>query len=95
MMDRNAPDKLTDTPKKGYDESKALIKKWHGNGRQLYRNERRSFQNERTPQRKFGKHQGRWRRWQLGAPYDVTQERGARVFAEKDEIVLRHAANVA
>jgi guanine deaminase len=36
VMDRNAPDALTDTPKKGYDESKALIKKWHGKGRQLY-----------------------------------------------------------
>lgn len=36
MMDRNAPDALTDTPKKGYDESKALIRKWHGKGRQLY-----------------------------------------------------------
>jgi len=36
MMDRNAPDALTDTPKNGYDESKALIKKWHGKGRQLY-----------------------------------------------------------
>jgi guanine deaminase len=36
MMDRNAPEALTDTPKKGYDESKALIKKWHGKGRQLY-----------------------------------------------------------
>ena len=36
MMDRNAPDALTDTPKKGYDESKALIKKWHGKGRLLY-----------------------------------------------------------
>jgi guanine deaminase len=36
MMDRNAPGALTDTPKKGYDESKALIGKWHGKGRQLY-----------------------------------------------------------
>jgi len=36
LMDRNAPDALTDTPQKGYDESKALIKKWHGKGRQLY-----------------------------------------------------------
>jgi guanine deaminase len=36
LMDRNAPDALTDTPKKGYDESKALIKKWHNKGRQLY-----------------------------------------------------------
>lgn len=36
LMDRNAPRALTETPKKGYDESKALIKKWHGKGRQLY-----------------------------------------------------------
>jgi guanine deaminase len=36
MMDRNAPEALTDTPKKGYDESKALIGKWHEKGRQLY-----------------------------------------------------------
>src|SRR5262245_14116870 len=36
MMDRNAPKALTDTPKKGYDESKALIRRWHGRGRALY-----------------------------------------------------------
>jgi len=36
LMDRNAPAALTDTAKKGYDESKALIGKWHGKGRQLY-----------------------------------------------------------
>jgi guanine deaminase len=36
MMDRNAPEELTDTPKRGYDESKALIQRWHGRGRQLY-----------------------------------------------------------
>jgi guanine deaminase len=36
MMDRNAPGALTDTPKKGYDESKSLIAKWHGKGRNLY-----------------------------------------------------------
>ena len=36
MMDRNAPPALLDTAKKGYDESKALIAKWHGKGRQLY-----------------------------------------------------------
>ncbi|MFS4437988.1 guanine deaminase [Paracoccaceae bacterium GXU_MW_L88] len=33
MMDRNAPDGLTDTPERGYDETKALIEKWHGKGR--------------------------------------------------------------
>jgi guanine deaminase len=36
LMDRNAPEGLTDTPKRGYDESKALIGRWHGQGRQLY-----------------------------------------------------------
>jgi guanine deaminase len=36
LMDRNAPAALTDSPKKGYDESKALIARWHGRGRQLY-----------------------------------------------------------
>jgi guanine deaminase len=36
LMDRNAPDKLLDTPKTGYDDSKALIKKWHNRGRLLY-----------------------------------------------------------
>ncbi|MGJ4858271.1 guanine deaminase [Labrys sp. KB_33_2] len=36
MMDRYAPDALTDTAKSGYDESKALIGRWHGRGRQLY-----------------------------------------------------------
>ena len=36
LMDRNAPDGLTDTAQRGYDESKALIAKWHGKGRQLY-----------------------------------------------------------
>lgn len=36
MMDRNAPDALTDTAESGYRDSKALIEYWHGNGRQLY-----------------------------------------------------------
>ena len=36
MMDRNAPDGLRDTPQSGYDDSKALIREWHGKGRQLY-----------------------------------------------------------
>jgi len=36
LMDRNAPDALTETAQTGYDASKALIAKWHGNGRQLY-----------------------------------------------------------
>ena len=36
MMDRNAPDGLLDTPQSSYDDSKALIQKWHGKGRALY-----------------------------------------------------------
>ncbi|MGV3632896.1 MAG: guanine deaminase [Pseudorhodoplanes sp.] len=36
MMDRNAPDYLRDTPQQGYDESKALIAKWHNRGRLMY-----------------------------------------------------------
>jgi guanine deaminase len=36
MMDRNAPDALLDTPERGYEESKALIARWHGKGRALY-----------------------------------------------------------
>jgi guanine deaminase len=36
MMDCNAPSGLTDTPQRGYDESKALIAKWHGVDRLQY-----------------------------------------------------------
>jgi guanine deaminase len=36
LMDRNAPDGLCDTAQSSYDESKALIGKWHGRGRLLY-----------------------------------------------------------
>ena len=36
MMDRNAPDYLQDTAQSSYDESKALIKRWHEKGRALY-----------------------------------------------------------
>ncbi|AMJ59196.1 guanine deaminase [Bosea sp. PAMC 26642] len=36
MMDRNAPEALTDTPESGYSDSKALIERWHGRGRQRY-----------------------------------------------------------
>lgn len=36
LMDRNAPDALTDTAQTGYDESLALIDRWHGKGRLLY-----------------------------------------------------------
>jgi guanine deaminase len=36
LMDRNAPPGLRDTAQSGYDESQALIAKWHGRGRLLY-----------------------------------------------------------
>ena len=36
LMDRNAPAGLTDTPQSGYDQSKALIARWHGKGRNVY-----------------------------------------------------------
>ncbi len=36
MMDRNAPGGLTDTAKSGYDESKALLLRWHGRDRLRY-----------------------------------------------------------
>jgi guanine deaminase len=36
MMDRNAPDFLTDTAESSYYESKQLIEKWHHYGRSLY-----------------------------------------------------------
>ncbi|MGF1761808.1 guanine deaminase [Aliivibrio kagoshimensis] len=36
LMDRNAPDVLTDTPQSGYDDSKELIERWHNKGRLLY-----------------------------------------------------------
>lgn len=36
MMDRNAPEALTDTAESSYADSKALIERWHGRGRQLY-----------------------------------------------------------
>jgi len=35
-MDRNAPDGLRDTPQSAYDDSKALIDRWHGTGRARY-----------------------------------------------------------
>jgi guanine deaminase len=36
MMDRNCPEELRDTPQRAYDETKALIEKWHGHGRIAY-----------------------------------------------------------
>lgn len=35
-MDRNAPDGLQDDPQSAYDDSKALIDRWHGKGRARY-----------------------------------------------------------
>jgi guanine deaminase len=36
LMDRNAPEALRDTAQTGYDESKALLEKWHGKDRLGY-----------------------------------------------------------
>ena len=36
LMDRHAPEALTDTAETAYTDSKALIEKWHGQGRNLY-----------------------------------------------------------
>ncbi|MGE8539511.1 MAG: amidohydrolase family protein, partial [Acinetobacter sp.] len=36
LMDRHAPEVLTDTAETAYSDSKALIEKWHGQGRNLY-----------------------------------------------------------
>ncbi|MEK0082400.1 guanine deaminase [Benzoatithermus flavus] len=36
MMDRGAPAGLLDTAERGYRESKELLQRWHGIGRQLY-----------------------------------------------------------
>ncbi|MDH2434112.1 guanine deaminase [Pokkaliibacter sp. MBI-7] len=36
MMDRHAPDFLTDTPESSYADSKELIERWHQRGRLLY-----------------------------------------------------------
>ncbi|MEO8040186.1 MAG: guanine deaminase [Betaproteobacteria bacterium] len=36
LMDCNAPPALLDTARRGYDESKALIDRWHGRGRLSY-----------------------------------------------------------
>jgi guanine deaminase len=36
LMDRNCPEFLRDTAQSGYDDSAALIERWHKRGRQLY-----------------------------------------------------------
>ena len=36
LMDRHAPNELCDTAETAYSESKELIEKWHGKGRNLY-----------------------------------------------------------
>ena len=36
LMDRNAPDSVRDTAQSGYDETRSLIGRWHGQGRNLY-----------------------------------------------------------
>ena len=48
-MDRNAPAGLLDTAQRGYDESKALIERWHGNGRLRLRRSRRASRSTSTP----------------------------------------------
>ncbi|MDM4719580.1 amidohydrolase family protein [Micromonospora sp. WMMA1363] len=35
-MDRNAPPQLLDTPESAYADSRELIRRWHGRGRNLY-----------------------------------------------------------
>jgi len=36
LMDRHAPEALQDTAQSGYDDSKALLERWHGKGRLAY-----------------------------------------------------------
>ncbi|ROW48673.1 guanine deaminase, partial [Cronobacter malonaticus] len=36
MMDRNAPDWMLDDAQSSYEQSKALIERWHKKGRLLY-----------------------------------------------------------
>lgn len=36
LMDRHCPEDLRDTPESGYRDSRALIERWHGNGRAHY-----------------------------------------------------------
>jgi guanine deaminase len=65
LMDRNAPTALTDTAKSGYDQSKALIAKWHGRGRQLYAVTPRFAASSSTEQmdmagRLWAEHPGTW-----------------------------------
>ncbi|AEC21542.1 guanine deaminase [Pusillimonas sp. T7-7] len=36
LMDRNCPDSLRDTAESGARDSEALIRRWHGKGRQMY-----------------------------------------------------------
>lgn len=36
LMDRNCPENLRDTPQSGYDDSRALIERWHKQGRAHY-----------------------------------------------------------
>ncbi|HTR84982.1 MAG TPA: guanine deaminase [Reyranella sp.] len=36
MMNRNAPERLLDTTRSSYDDSKRLISRWHGHGRLMY-----------------------------------------------------------
>ncbi|MFT5692788.1 MAG: guanine deaminase [Oceanicoccus sp.] len=53
LMDRNAPEALSDSAESGYAESSQLIEQWHGNGRQLYAVTPR-FAPTSTPQQLLG-----------------------------------------
>lgn len=65
LMDRHAPTALLDSAQRGYDESKALIARWHGRGRQLYAITPR-FAASSTPEqmdmagRLWAEHPGTW-----------------------------------
>jgi len=65
LMDRHAPAPLLDTAQRGYDESKTLIARWHGRGRQLYAVTPR-FAASSTPEqmdmagRLWAEHPGTW-----------------------------------
>ena len=61
LMDRNAPEPLRDTAKRGYEESRELIKRWHGHGRQLYCVTPR-FAPTSTPVRPIGRPRIRFRK---------------------------------
>ena len=78
LMDRNAPDYLTDTPESGYADSKELIERWHGKGRLGYALTPR-FAPTSTPEqlamvgRLYGEYQGLWLQTHLAENHDEIQ----------------------